>query len=131
MKNFFIGLLVVAAGTAVYFLVIKKKKDQPVAGINKEWIIGKWKAESYQPVTDSVQPKFIYDFQKEGLALRSVSDTAKTDSLHYSWKETGELMVKEKPADTTGLVFTVSRLTADSLEVKGSDNVTVLFTKVK
>lgn len=131
MKNFFIGLLVVAAGTAVYFFVIKKKKDQPVTGINKEWIIGKWKTDIAQAVADSTKPPVTYDFQKEGIALRSVSDTVKADTLHYAWKETGELLLKEKAADTTGTVLTVSKLTADSLEVKGSDNIAVLFTKLK
>lgn len=131
MKNFFIGLLVVAAGTAVYFLVIKKKKDQPVTGINKEWIIGKWKTDLSRAVADSTNPPVTYDFREAGIALRSVSDTVKADTLHYAWKETGELMLKEKAADSTGTVFTISKLTMDSLEVKGIDSATVLYTKVK
>lgn len=131
MKNFFIGLLVVAAGTAVYFFVIKKKKDQPVTGINKEWIIGKWKTDLAQQAADSTKPPITYVFQKEGIALRSVSDTVTADTLHYAWKETGELLLKEKATDTTGTLLAVSKLTADSLELKGSDNATILFTKLK
>ena len=40
MKNVLIGLLVIAAGTGIYFFVIKKKAEKPIdKGFNKELII--------------------------------------------------------------------------------------------
>lgn len=129
MNKLLIGLLVIAAGAGVYFLFIKKKEKPEVAAINKEWIIGKWKPGSHQPLTDSVRPVFQYEFQKDGVAYRSVSDTVKADTIAYMWQEKDKLLIKEKSTDTTGTVFIVSRLTQDSLHVLGNDSVTVLFTK--
>ena len=131
MNKLLIGLLVIAVAGGAFFL-LKKKKDQTVTHvINKEWIIGKWKTESYQPVMDSVQPKFQYDFQKDGIALRSISDTVKADTVSYNWKDAAQLIIKENAADSVGTVFTVSKLTQDSLQVQGSDSVVILLTKVK
>jgi hypothetical protein len=130
MNKLFIGLLVIAVAGGAFFL-LKKKKDKAVVTINKEWIIGKWKTESYQPAIDSVQPKFQYDFQKDGIAYRSVSDTVKADTISYAWKDAAQLVIKGNVADSAGTVFTVSKLTQDSLQVQGSDSVLILLTKVK
>lgn len=131
MNKLLIGLLVVAAGAGAYFL-LKKKKEQTVAtSINKEWIIGKWKPEPTQIAKDSVQPQFRYEFQKDGLAFRSVSDTVKADTISYAWKDKDRILIKEKPADTTGVEFTVTKLTQDSLQVTGTDNSGILFIKMK
>lgn len=131
MNKLFIGLLIIAAAGGTYFL-LKKKKEQPAtAGINKEWIIGKWKPEITQPATDSAMPAFRYEFQKDGIALRSVSDTVKADTVTYAWKEKDRLLIRKNPADTTGVVFTVARLTRDSLQVTVDNHTPFLFTKMK
>jgi hypothetical protein len=115
----------------VYFFVIKKKKEEAVTGINKEWIIGKWKTATPKNTADLAKSSFDYDFQKEGIALCSIVDTLPVDTLHYTWKDTGGLLLREKATDTTGIVLAISRLTQDSLEVKGDDNKIILFTRVK
>ena len=69
MNKLIIGLLIIAAGAGVYFLLSKKKNSTETAVIKKELIIGTWKIESYQPATDSLQPKYSYDFQKDGMAV--------------------------------------------------------------
>ncbi|MBM3416943.1 MAG: hypothetical protein FJY20_11000 [Bacteroidetes bacterium] len=132
MKKIFIGLLIAAAGAGVYFFLLKKKKDKPEAGnVNKELIIGKWKSESYEPVKDSAQSTLLYEFQKDGIAYRSLNDTAKADTLHYSWKESAELFLKKNAADSSGISLKVNKLTADSLQVLGSDSISILFTRMK
>ncbi|MGB5028631.1 MAG: hypothetical protein WBO38_09010, partial [Chitinophagaceae bacterium] len=72
MNKLIIGLLIIAAGAGVYFLLSKNNSTE-TAVIKKELIIGTWKIESYQPATDSLQPKYSYDFQKDGMAVRSVN----------------------------------------------------------
>lgn len=130
MNKLFIGLLVIAVAGGAFFL-LKKKKDTPVANtINKEWIIGKWKTDSYQP-QDSAQPKFFFDFQKDGIAVRSISDTVKADTISYAWRDAAQLIIKTNVTDSAGTLLTVSKLTQDSLQLQGSDSVVILLTKVK
>lgn len=131
MNKLFIGLLIIAAAGGTYYFLQKKKEQSPASVINKEWIIGKWKPELTQPAKDSAPPVFRYEFQKDGIALRSVSDTVKADTVSYAWKEKNTILIKEKPADTTGILFTIARLTQDSLQVTGEDNTGTLFTKMK
>jgi hypothetical protein len=131
MKNVLIGLLVVAAGAGIFLLLRKKKNAEDTNEIKKEWIVGKWKPQLYEPAIDTTKPKYQYDFQKEGLALRAVSDSAKADSLKYEWNKTSQLVIKENAADTVGKVFTVAKLTQDSLQLVAADKATVLFTKAK
>ena len=132
MNKLLIGLLVIAAGAGAFFYFNQRTCSKPAQDpINKELIIGKWKTESYQPAMDSVRAKFQYDFQKDGMALRSNSDTVKADTISYSWKDAAQLIIKENAADSAGAVFTVSKLTQDSLQVQGSDSVVILLTKVK
>jgi hypothetical protein len=132
MNKLFIGLLIIAAGAGVFFLLRKKSTATVTPNeIKKEWIVGKWKTESYQPAKDSAQPLYRYDFLKGGNVLRSLSDSAKTDSLHYEWNRNNELVWKEKGSDSTGNVFAVLHLSQDSLQLKGKDSSAILFTKVK
>lgn len=132
MNKLLIGLLVIAAGAGAFFFFNQRTCDKPAQEtINKELIIGKWKTESYQPVMDPVQPKFQYDFQKDGIAFRSLNDTVKADTVSYSWKTEAHLLIKENAADSVGAVFTVLKLTQDSLLVQGSDSVFILLTKTK
>jgi hypothetical protein len=131
MNKLLIGLLLVAAGAGAYFFLIKK--DKPVAenDFKKEWIVGKWKTESFQPVKDSVQTKFLYEFLKGGVLLRSISDTAKADSLHYEWSKDKELVWKANSTDSAGTVFAVLKLNKDSLLLQGNDSVQTLYKKAK
>lgn len=131
MNKLLIGLLIAAAGAGAFFLLRKKKETNTANTINKEWIIGKWKTASIQPVKDSAQPLYSYDFQKDGLLFRSVSDTVKADSTHYEWNSSNELVMKENKADTTGKVYTISRLTPDSLQVLSKDSVSYLYIRVR
>lgn len=128
MKNVLIGLLVVAAAAGVYFFVLKKKqkKDQPV--LNKEWVIGKWKADAGR---DSVFSSYRYELLKDGNIIRSVSDTIKADTLFYEWNKAGELVWKQRKADTAGKAFVIVKLTPDSLQVQSIDSTAVLFTRLK
>ncbi|MBK8952888.1 MAG: hypothetical protein IPM85_11995 [Chitinophagaceae bacterium] len=82
MKKILIGLLLVAAATAAYFFLYKKYDTEPVKkATNQELLIGKWKTNSVHSVTDSLQTQYSYDFQKEGNAFRSISDSARADTL--------------------------------------------------
>ena len=83
MKKTFIGLLIVAAIGAGIFLYLQKSTPVTTAEIRKELLIGKWRVESFQPVKDSLQPKFRCDIYPDGLFLRSAGDSLHTDSLHY------------------------------------------------
>src|SRR5687768_14112651 len=130
MNKLFIGLLIVAAGAGVFFL-LSKKKDEPVADkINKEWIIGKWQTISVEPLKDSAEKDYRFEFQPEGLVLRSKSDSLEADSTHYAWTEKDELLIRENPSDTVGARFTVLKLSTDTLSVKGEEQ-TWIFHKVK
>ncbi|MGQ0738969.1 MAG: hypothetical protein ACT4OJ_07930 [Bacteroidota bacterium] len=131
MNKLLIGLLIVAAGAGVYFL-LKKKKEQLVTNtINREWIIGKWETAQQQPVADTVQPAYQYDFQKNGVVLRTLSDPLKADTAHYEWSKENHLVLKQTVPDSVMQTFSVLKLTADSLLVKAADNLETLFTKLK
>ena len=85
MKNLIIGLLVVAAGTGVFFLLKKKKAGTaPVIEIKKDLIIGKWKTDA-QPGNDSTFKDYQYEFSKEGNIIRSLNDSTIADSVFYTW----------------------------------------------
>ena len=58
MNKLFIGLLIIAAGTGIYFLLNKKVRATEVAAINKELIIGKWKTVLYHPEADTAKPLY-------------------------------------------------------------------------
>lgn len=127
MNKLFIGLLIVAAGAGVFFL-LRKKKNTTSNDIKKEWLVGKWKADAGK---DSAFSSYHYDFLKDGIILRSLNDSAKADTSHYEWNKNNALIWKEKAGDSTGKVFSVLKLTQDSLQVQSKDSITILFTKLK
>jgi hypothetical protein len=127
MNKLFIGLLIVAAGAGV-FLLLRKKKTTTTNGIKKEWIVGKWKADAGK---DSAFSKYSYDFLKDGNILRSLNDSAKADTSYYEWNKANELVWKEKASDSTGKVFSIVKLTQDSLQVQSKDSTSILFTKAR
>lgn len=145
MKKVFIGLLMLAAGAATFFLL--QKKDKPITrnNIQKEWIIGKWKLDSVLLPKDTnvnfiagimkmIEPdlmKYHYEFKKDGSISVSLGDSLTKDSSRYEWNKKDQLIWKEYPTDTTGEVFNVSIPHKDSLVVQSQDSSVLLFTKVK
>jgi len=131
MNKLFIGLLIVAAGAGVFFLLNKKKNEPTATTINKELLVGKWKAVAEQTVRDSAQPIYYYEFQQTGAVLRSLNDSAIADTSHYEWSNTKELVWKESIADSIGKTYSVVQLTKDSLQLQSKDSTTALFIKAK
>ena len=128
MNKLFIGLLIIAAGAGVFFLLRKKKNSTAANTINKEWIIGKWKATEGN---DSAFNQYRYDFQKDGNLLVSPNDSARVDTFHYEWSKNNDLVWKETAADTSREIFSIVKLTQDSLQVQTKDSAIILFTKLK
>lgn len=144
MKKFFIGLLVLAAGASLYFLL---QEDQLFTrkNIHKESLIGKWKLDSIQLPEDSNDAFLVsrmgladpyvknrrYEFTRGGAISISLEDSATSDSAWYSWTKKGRLNWKTFSADTTGNLFNVSLLNSDSLILLAQDSVSLQFTKVK
>ena len=145
MKKVFIGLLIIAAGTAAYYLL--QKKNSPVTGntIQQENTIGKWKLDSLYALKDTsnnfmlgiigiIEPdlrKYNYEFKKDGSISLSIGDSLTADKSRYEWNKNNQLTWKEHPADTTGELFTVSLLNTDSRSLLSADSAVLLFTKVK
>lgn len=136
MNKLLIGLLIIAAGAGT-FLYFRNKKNETVPNeFKKELIIGKWKTNSVL-TNDSNFNKFQFNFQQNGTIIRSLNDSAKADTIHFKWNKANELVwveltpkEKEKPVDSTGKIYQVIKLTADSFQVKAADSSTILFTKV-
>ncbi|HMK25227.1 MAG TPA: hypothetical protein VK483_04290 [Chitinophagaceae bacterium] len=128
MNKLFIGLLIVAAGAGTFFLLRKKNNTTTTNDIKKEWIVGKWKADAGK---DSAFRSYNYDFLKDGNVIRSLNDSAKADTSHYEWNKKNELIWKKNAGDSTGRIFSVLKLTQDSLQVQSKDSTTILFTKLK
>ena len=145
MKKLFIGLLIVAAGAAIFFLLQKKDKPLTATNFQQEKIIGQWKLDSIHFVNDSndnFMPgimgmvdsnlrKYHYEFTKDGSIAFSLGDSLIKDSSAYEWNKENQLVWKENPTDTSGDVFNVSQLTNDSLTLQSKDSSVLLFTKVK
>lgn len=130
MKKLLTGLLILAAGAGIYFFLLRKKDTPSSAAINKELIIGQWKTDAVMK-NDSGFNRYRYDFRQNGDVVRLLTDSVKADTTHFEWNKNNELVWKEKAADSTGKIYTVTRLTTDSLQVLSADSVTILFTRVK
>lgn len=130
MNKLIIGLLLVAAAAGAFFLLRRKKENVNNNPVHKEWIIGKWKTDTVIP-GDSSFSSYRYDFQKEGLVVRSLNDSVMTDTANYAWNNASELLWKQNAGDTTGRTFTIIQLNADSLQLKAADRSLLLFTKIK
>jgi len=145
MKKVFIGLLIVAAGAAIFFLLQKKNKPINESFIQQDLIIGKWKLDSLYSPKDSISNlmagimgmvdpnlmKYEYEFTKEGSVELWLKDSLTKDSTRYEWIKEDQLTWKEYPAEKTTEVFKVSLLNKDSLSLQSKDSVILLFTKAK
>jgi hypothetical protein len=145
MKKLFIGLLIAAAGAAIFFLPREKNKSMTANNFQQEQIIGKWKLDSllfatvsndsFMPGTmgmvDSNLRKYHYEFTRDGSIAFSLGDSLIKDSSGYEWYEEDKLVWKENPADSSGGIFKVSQLTNDSLALQSKNSSVLLFTKVK
>lgn len=130
MKKLIIGLLLVAAGTGVFFFLRNKKDtDKPGNKENSELLIGKWET-IIQQENDSSIIHYKYEFQKNGNIIRTLNDSTKTDSLIYEWDKAGDLLIKSNAADTITKVYKVIFNGSDSLIVK-NDSTNMLFIKLK
>ncbi len=137
MNKLLIGLLIIAAGAGTFLYLRNKKKETVPNEFKKELIIGKWKTNDVL-TNDSNFNKFQFNFQQNGTIIRSLNDSAKADTIHFEWNKANELIwaeltlkEKEKPIDSTGKIYKVIKLTADSFQVKAAESSTILFTKVK
>jgi hypothetical protein len=129
MNKLFIGLLIVAAGAGVFFLLRKKKNSIVTNTINKEWIIGKWKVDSLQfPKDDTISDlersglaldtnykKYTYAFTTDGYVLRSFPEILKTDTSYYKWTDTARLRWSRAANDTITTPLKVMRLDKTTL----------------
>jgi hypothetical protein len=128
MKSILIVLLFAAAGTAVYFFFFKKKNETGKEAFRKEWLTGTWK-----PVKsdDSTAMKYKVEFLKEGKIIRIPLDSSGADTSYFDWKNENALLFKEKPADSTGKLYSVVQLTKDSLSINTEDKKNIVLEKVK
>jgi hypothetical protein len=145
MKKIFIGLLAIAAGTAIYFYVQTKKTGTRNA-IDHELLAGKWKIDTlflYSKdsssglmtglisIAGSNFKKYSYNFRKEGTIFQLLNDSVTVDTSYYEWSTNDDLVWKEAKNDSTSEVFSVSKLNADSLILHSEDSVRLVFTKLK
>jgi hypothetical protein len=143
MNKLFIGLLIVAAGAGAFFF-LRKKKSTTTSDIKKEWIVGKWKVDSFSPgkdsslvfllyATDSNSKKEIHHFYEQGLLVTTYpyDSLLKNDTAYYEWNKNKDLIFKGKVSDSTAYIFSIEKLTKDSLQVQSKDSATILFTKLK
>jgi hypothetical protein len=129
MKNLFIGLLIIAAGTGVFFLLQKKKNNEPQQEFQQELLIGKWKTNE-KPVKDSVSARYQYDFVKDGFFLKKLNDSSKVDTGYYNWKDKNKLIWKANATDTGGTELVVVKLSADSLQLQTADSLIISFSRL-
>jgi hypothetical protein len=142
MKKLFIGLLIVAAGAGIFYFLQKKKTETT---IENELLVGEWKLNSLDAKTkdssayylatiaaiDSNFSKYRYDFRKDGNVFTSLPDAAKVDTSRYEWAKKNILTLKGNPPDSTSEVFTVMKLTHDSLLLLSKDSAMFVFSRLK
>jgi hypothetical protein len=131
MKKIFIGLLIIAAGAGGYYF-LQNKKAGTTDIIEKELLVGKWKMDSlYTAFKDSIFRKYQYDFQKGGAFLQTLNDSVKADTSYYKWDKKNELLIKQSVKDSTGELYSVNKLSIDSLVLQSKDSVVFVLTKLK
>jgi hypothetical protein len=137
MKKLFIGLLVAAAGTGVYFYFSKKQNSS--SSNFKELILGKWKIDSFQlPKDDTISDlertgialnssykNYNYEFDTGGIVLKTLPDSVKIDTSFYRWIKNKELIWSQIKEDSITKPLQVVKLNKDDfiLQSAGSGNV--------
>lgn len=143
MKSIIVAVLLIAAvGAGVYFLFFNKKENTITnEQVQKELIIGKWKLDSLikskEPdlfsglgtLIDSNFKNYSYQFQKDGKIIRLLKDSVQKDTTSFEWKE--KQLVLKQQGDSSGTLFTVSKLNQDSLVLLSKDSSVAYFTKLK
>ena len=142
MKKVFIGLLIIAAGTAVYIL-LNRRRGPDNHSIQKDLIIGKWKLDTIHSLKDSsfnaiaygigyLAPRLAkhkYEFTSNGSIELWPKDSSTTDS-RYEWIDKNQLAWKEYPANKIIEIFDVPVLSNDSMALVSKDSVMLSFIKV-
>ena len=143
MKKVFFGLLILAAGTSIYFLMRKQNKLNDAHNSKHDWILGQWKLDSIRVSGDSTGQFMVgimgmvdsnllnyhYEFQKNGIIKTTLSDSLVQDSVRYEWNKQDQLVWKEYPSDTTGEAFTVLLPHPNSLVLQSQDSTSLMFSK--
>jgi hypothetical protein len=122
MNKLLIGLLIIAAGTAGYFVFLRKNtNNEPGVNLNKS-ILGKWKQ------NDSTRH---YEFLADGLIIRPGTDSLPADTAYYQWDNAGAFVWKPDTSGTRDIPYEVTRLTTDSLVLQSADSTWTIFTKIR
>ena len=131
MNKLLIGLLIIAAGTGVFFLLQKKKNSNELQQpFQQELLLGKWKTME-KSVTDTATAEYRYEFAKDGMFFKTLNDSLIADTGYYNWKDKNKLIWKLNATDTTGTKFVVVKLSADSLKVQTKDSLIIFFSRLK
>ena len=130
MKNVWIGLLIAAAGTGIFFLLRNGKRSGPKGSIDIEQVLGQWKTDIKSP-GDTVSRTVRYAFEKDGLLLTYTDTTGRADSAYYAWMKDGRLEWKKSKSDSSGLAFTVKRNGNDTLRLVSADSLETTLVRVK
>ena len=131
MKKVWIGLLIAAAGTGVYFFIKSRQQtDKPIVSGHQEWLIGKWTGQSVDQVPDSLSSVQQWEFKQDGIAIFSKEKPLTNDTLQYVWKDSTSLGIKSA-TDSTATVFRVIQQAADSLILESSDSSRILLGRTK
>jgi hypothetical protein len=109
-------------------------------------LVGKWKIDSLYVAskdsasdfiagiissTDSAFRQYKFDFQKDGRFLQTANDPVKADTSYYEWGRKNELLIRESAKDSTGEIYSVSKLNMDSLILQSKDSTVFVLTKLK
>jgi hypothetical protein len=140
-KTILAVILLAAAGGAYYFLQMKKSSSE--SNIQQKHIIGKWKLDSLNSESDSINLvialigtlnsnflNYEYDFRKDGYVLKFLQDRMQKDTVRYEWTKDNLLLWKE-PGDSAGQNLTVVKLNKDSLLLQTKDSTVFYFKKLK
>ncbi len=141
MKKLFIGLLILAAGTGMYFFVTNKTRISEELNY-KTLIVGKWKLDSINYREDSIRNglsagldslamQYTYELKENGTTRMFSGDSLMQESSVYEWKKDRQLVWKDSPADTSGTTLTVLQLDKNKLIVLTNDSSRLVFNKLR
>lgn len=130
MKKLFIGLLIVVAGTGVFYFSKPGTCNKPAQYTDyKELIIGKWK--SITTDTDFNKYTTFYQFTYNNNIQKSLTDSLYTDTAFYQWQNENKLVWRRSESDSIGIYYLVTLLNTDSLQLEAADSSKIQFKRVK